>query len=154
MKNLNLILIIVIIGIVGFFYYRSQSRPELPMPMPEEEVVEDSVPTSVRTRKKMHLFDNVYTDTVYGFEMSYPDECEPLVDDDNLYGWPNGIVLFYCGGQAYAVAVEAWDTEEEYLVKYPGGDVFVEMVDGLYITVSDMGLTETSADVVSTFRAL
>src|SRR4030042_2813697 len=47
-----------------------------------------------------------YANSQYGFSISYPEDYKALSDQNNLYGWPNGLVLFYKGGQSYDIAVE------------------------------------------------
>ncbi len=97
-----------------------------------------------------------YTNTEYGFQISYPDNYEALDDENNLYGWPNGVMLLHGGGQAYDVVVEAWDSEQEYLEKYPGGDseVMVEQINDKYITVHDNTNQEKNSEIIDSFQEL
>src|SRR3989344_6941774 len=59
-----------------------------------------------------------YTNTTYGFSIKYPPSYQALTDSNNLYGWKNAVVLIYKGGQSYDLAIQVWDTEEEYKQEY------------------------------------
>lgn len=97
----------------------------------------------------------VYTNTQYGFEISYPSSYEVLTDEENLYGWPHAVALLYNGGQAYDIAIETWDSEEEYREVYGERQgLFVYEKDGRVITVTDHTLEIQNADVVDSFKLL
>ena len=152
MKNINTLLVIIVIALIGIYFFKSQDVQkvsELPSESTQAEVVQKEV-----VLEETSAFANIYTNALFGFEMSYPDTCDALDDSNNLYGWPNGVVLFYCGGQAYAIAVEEWNTVVAYQAKYSSNEVVVEMIDGHYITIFDMAKTQISADVIATFSIL
>lgn len=92
-----------------------------------------------------------YEGAEHGFEISYPSGYEALDDSNSLYGWENGIVLLYGGGQSYDIAVEIWDTEVEYESKYPGGNYVVIAVGGKYITATNLNMTPEGAQILATF---
>ena len=73
------------------------------------------------------------------FSISYPKTYKALSDKENLYGYPNGIVLLYSGGQAYDVVVEVWNTKEAYQKEYAlrMADLTVKQVSEKYITLLD-----------------
>lgn len=93
-----------------------------------------------------------YTNTSYGFSISHPPQYKELTDKDNLYGWPKAIVLLYSGGQAYDIAVEAWDNESEYKSKYPTQQYAVKKIGNKYITVT--GFTEDVQQIIATFKEI
>lgn len=95
-----------------------------------------------------------YINDMYGFQLSYSESCDALDDETNLYGWPNGIVLFYCGGQAYDVAVEVWDSIEEYEAKYPSEEYMVEEIGSQFVTVANITGKETNAEILESFELL
>ena len=96
-----------------------------------------------------------YTNEQYDFEISYPANYQALDDSDNLYGWPNGIVLFYSGGQSYDLPVEVWDTAYEYEKKYKNqmSDLTVKQVGGKYITLLNANRIAEVDQIISTFVA-
>jgi hypothetical protein len=97
-----------------------------------------------------------YTSDEYGFEISYPEGYQALDDANNLYGWPNGVVLIYGGGQAYDVVVEAWDSEVEYKAKYPPGTMnfTATKIGSKWMTVSDQTNEEGNLEVMGSFREI
>lgn len=97
----------------------------------------------------------VYTNTEYGFEISYPSSYEVLTDEENLYGWPHAVALLYNGGQAYDIVIEVWDSEEEYREIYGERQgLFVYEKADQVITVTDHTLEIQNADVVDSFKLL
>lgn len=96
----------------------------------------------------------VYTSEKYGFEISYPDTYQALDDQQNLYGWPNGVVLFYNGGQAYDIAIQAWDSEADYQKAYPTSnfDLAVHEVRGKFITILNSTQEPQNPEIISTFK--
>lgn len=97
----------------------------------------------------------VYKSEKYGFEISYPESYQALDDKENLYGWPKGVVLFYNGGQAYDVVIEAWNSQSEYESKYPSGaNLTVRKIGNKYITILDSTQEEGNSEVIATFKAI
>jgi hypothetical protein len=64
----------------------------------------------------------MYDNEVYGYYFHYPPQYQVLTDETNLYGWKNGVVLLYNGGQSYDIAVQVWETAEEMATVYGGED--------------------------------
>lgn len=95
---------------------------------------------------------NTYKNTQYGFEISYPPNYKVLTSKEDLYGWPDAVLLLYGGGQAYDLAIEIWDTENEYKEKYPSQTIKVYMVNGKYLTILDQTLEPDNAAIVSSFK--
>ncbi|MFH1561563.1 MAG: hypothetical protein ABID04_03230 [Patescibacteria group bacterium] len=91
-----------------------------------------------------------YENSEYGFEISFPDSYKALDDSNNLYGWPNGIVLLYQGGQSYDIAIEIWDSPTEYQTKYPMENLKVEKIGDQYLTVADITKQPKNADIIDT----
>jgi len=157
------VFLIVVLCAGGIYFFVSGMRtppaePTSPEPTitptlpPETETVRKEEPS--RVIEKDPVLANTYINIEYGFEIQYPDNCDALDDETNLYGWPKGIVLLHCGGQAYDIAVEAWDSLEEYQQKYPNEDPYVKKINGKYITLSDMGKTDTTYEIITTFSIL
>lgn len=93
-----------------------------------------------------------YTNTQYGFSISFPATYKALSDKENLYGWPNGIVLIYSGGQAYDIAIEVWTTEDGYKLKYPTENLAVYKIDGKFITLADQTKSAENQAIIDTFQ--
>lgn len=98
---------------------------------------------------------NIYKNEKYGFQISYPNTYQALDDKNNLYGWPNAVVLLYNGGQAYDIAIEVWNTQAEYQKKYVLEDgLTVKKVGDKYITLWDATREEGNSDVIATFTLI
>lgn len=97
---------------------------------------------------------NTYVNTKYGFEISYPSTFQALDSQNDLYGWPDALVLFYKGGQSYDIVIEVWDTQAEYQTKYANLNFTVEakVYGNKFITITDMTNEPESAQIISTFR--
>lgn len=96
-----------------------------------------------------------YKSIAYGFEISYPATYEALSDQNNLYGWPNAIVLLYKGGQSYDLPIEHWNSEEEYQTKYSGQTNYVvQKVNGKFITLFNTNLSPEVDEIIKTFREI
>jgi hypothetical protein len=98
----------------------------------------------------------IFTSQEHGFQIAYPPDYQALDDADNLYGWPNGVVLFYQGGQAYDIVLEAWDNQSGYQAKYAGreSDLTAFPVDGEFITVFNNTLDPSYPAMVATFSRI
>ena len=93
-----------------------------------------------------------YTNTQYGFTISFPAKFKALTDKENLYGWPNGVVLIYGGGQAYDIVIEVWSSEAQYKAKYPGETLPVYQVNGKFLTIADQTKSSENAAIIATFN--
>jgi hypothetical protein len=170
MKGKTLLLLAAVflltaVGGAGALYYLSTQKGQLPNepatsielspaptsqptlePEPTEPVAEGNVPSDWLT----------YTSEEYGFQISFPADYEPLDDTGNLYGWPNGVVLLYRGGQAYDIVIEAWNNEADYLAKYGSriGDLTAFEIGGRFITILDNTQNVGNAAVIETFLTL
>lgn len=92
-----------------------------------------------------------YTNTKYGFSISYPPNYKALTSKDDLYGWDKAVVLFYGGGQSYDVAVEVWDSEAGYKEKYPGIEMAVYLTKGKVITLYDETKEPENKTIINSF---
>lgn len=97
-----------------------------------------------------------YKNNVYGFQISYPSNFKALDSKNDLYGYPEGIVLIYSGGQAYDVVVEAWNSQAEYQTKYSSNlsDVTVLKIGEKYITAYDGTHNPENAAIIASFKLL
>lgn len=158
--------LLIAMGAGGTYYFLTKNRTvEEPKPIVEvtptpaaskEPVVveEEEVPEEEEEESSVPEGWLAYESTNYGFVISYPDSYEALDDANNLYGWENGIVLLYSGGQSYDIAVEAWDTVAEYESKYPGGNYVVLQVGGQYLTAVNLNMTPVGGEILASFGLL
>jgi hypothetical protein len=153
------VIIVVIIALVGVgvaYYLGTQNqnivKKREASPTPTQTLASSPLP-SPGAQSEIPEGWLTYENSEYGFEISYPDTYEALDDEENLYGWPNGIVLLYSGGQAYDIAVEVWDTESEYMDAYSArmDDTTVKEFDEGYITLLDNTQEEDNLEIISTF---
>lgn len=158
----------LIIGLlVAMFWPLGKQQTEVPENSPQEEMqasptaeslaegdgenfdqtvvskIEDIIPEDWQT----------YESDEYGFEISYPEDYEALDDEDNLYGWPEGVVLFSSGGQSYDLAIEIWDNATDYLEKYQGeSNLVAKKYEDKFITLYNTNGTEEVNEMMETFR--
>jgi hypothetical protein len=123
-------------------------EPEPTIEVIDEEVVEQASESAVPQGWL------TYTNTQYGFEISYPEDFKALDDAENLYGWPDAVVLFYAGGQSYDMPVEVWDTKTEYENKYSTqiDNLTVKRVGDKYITLLNMNRQAEVDQIIETFK--
>lgn len=97
-----------------------------------------------------------YTNTTLGFSISYPPKYKALDDKDNLYGWKNGVVLIYKGGQSYDLAIQQWKNEAEYKAQYPNttSDLTVYKVGSTFITLLNSNKDAEVSTIIDTFTQL
>src|SRR3972149_11411616 len=119
-----LIIILIALGAGGFYYYSNQIKSITPTltpntsSSPSSKTVVQQQPTATTEASNLPTGWETYTNDKYGFEISYPANYKALDDKDNLYGWPDAVVLIYSGGQSYDLPIEVWDTKTEYEAKY------------------------------------
>jgi len=96
-----------------------------------------------------------YTNQDFGFEISFPSGYQALTDSNNLYGWPNGVVLIYNGGQSYDLAIEHWNSPSEYGQKYPNQpNLTVKNIGNVYITLLNTNTDPQVDQIIQTFKTL
>lgn len=97
----------------------------------------------------------LYKNEQYGFQIFHPDTYKVLSDKENLYGWPNAIVLLYNGGQSYDLPIEVWDTKAGYETKYGDSpNLTIKEVKGKFITFLNMNTEDEVDEIINTFMVL
>jgi len=120
-----------------------------PTPIPTQPLPTNTV--SVTTAPSDWL---TYKNSTYGFEIMYPKTYQALDDKNNLYGWPNGIVLFYNSGQSYDIVIQVWDTKQEYEKAYPQGsyDLTVKQINNKFLTIVNLTKEPQNSEIIATFK--
>jgi len=151
-----IIIVVAILGATGAYYLGTQNRRSTSQqtPSPTSSPIPATEPQPTETAQETNIPPNwlTYKNSEYGFEISYPENFQALDDQENLYGWPKGVVLLYGGGQSYDIAIEAWDSQSEYESKYPSNDLVVNKIGDKYITVADITKEEENTEIISTFK--
>ncbi len=175
MENKVLVPIIVVLflslfGVVGYLIWQNnqlqktvlQGQPPTitevePTSEPAEQPADTDTP-SIPPSPTVNPFPDwlTYTSQEYNFQFSHPPEFEALDDENNLYGWPNGVVLLHQGGQAYDIPVEVWDTQAEYQQKYATrmSEITVKQAGGKYITFLNNTGVDSFDEITSTFTEI
>lgn len=150
--------IIVLLSVILMQRNLLNSIQTRPAPTPSEQ--QSPTPTSTSTPKPATDQDSsgvpagwsTYSNNQYGFEISYPSDYEALDDAENLYGWPNAIVLIYGGGQSYDLPIEVWDTASQYQTKYPNTEnLTVKQIGDKYITLLNANYSSEVDEIIETF---
>lgn len=156
---LIIVLILVIaLGAIGYLIYQNmQLKNQVTTPTPTSTTTISLSQTStpeVSPSPSLKPGWKLYQNTQYGFEFSYPANYKVLTDSENLYGWPNAILLLYKGGQSYDLPIEIWNSEAEYKAKYTDSSTYVvyKTKDGKFITLSNMNKDPEVAQIVATFK--
>ena len=96
-----------------------------------------------------------YNNEKYGFEISYPSNYKALTDQENLYGWPNGIVLIYGGGQSYDLVIEYWNTQSGYENKYKNqSNITIKKIGDVYISLLNTNFEPEVDEIIKTFKII
>jgi len=96
-----------------------------------------------------------YSNEKYGFEISYPNTYEALDDANNLYGYPNGIVLIYGGGQSYDLVIEHWSTQSDYEDKYKNQpNITIKKIGNNYISLLNTNFEPEVDGIIETFKII
>lgn len=172
-KKSNILLIVIIVIIIflgvgllaGYFLANStkQQTPKttsptssvtLPPPSPTSPITPVNTIIPITTPQNGKPGWSTYKNDQYGFEISYPATYKVLTDSNNLYGWPNGIALLYKGGQSYDIAIQVWDSQEEYESAYPaaGENLTVKKTGTKFITIMDNTNDPENSEVITTFK--
>lgn len=152
-------LLLLLVG-GGAYYLGIQSRKpndrQAPQLTPSPTPITKPQPTEMEENTNIPSGWLTYKNEVYGFEISYRGNYQALDDETNLYGWPNGVVLIYGGGQSYDLPIEVWDTASEYENKYKlqMDDLTIKKVGNKYITLLNMNHTEEVDQIITTFKVI
>jgi hypothetical protein len=96
-----------------------------------------------------------YQNTHYGFEIFYPPNYQAMDDNNSLYGWTNGVVLLYNGGQSFDIAIQAWDNQAELDANYPDQSHITTMTNGgKIISIFDVTQDPENAAIIATFHLI
>ncbi len=173
-KGLTAIIVFMFLflaGITAYFIYQNQQLlkekspnvAETTVDVPETEPspeaaepVETTEEISPQPSPDAYADWQVYVNEEYGFQFSFPEGFEALSDENNLYGWPQAVVLLYEGGQAHDIPVEVWDSETEYKDKYQNqlSELVVKEVNGKYITFHNNTGVDLFDEITASFKKL
>jgi len=157
--SVNVLVLAIIGGGLYFFLNRNNQQPtgnNMPSITAQPTSTPTSSPIEAEVNSKIPLGWLTYTSSKYGFEIYYPNTYSALDDKNSLYGWPNGIVLFYKGGQSYDLAIEHWNDVSEYETKYQNQltNLTIKNVGGQYITLLNMNNDGEVNEIIQTFKIL
>lgn len=165
-KGFSVVLILVIVALVAIGAYilgtsglLNKYLPSLsptPSPLASLSPTPNSTPTPVPSPTSTPIPGwKTYTNNQYGFEISFPSKYKALTDKENLYGWPNAAVLIYSGGQSYDLPIEVWNSQAEYVAKYPNltaSHITVKQKGNIYITLQNANSDPEVDQIIATFK--
>jgi hypothetical protein len=148
------ITLLILISVGGAYFLGTQNKKvsEKVITTSEPVLIPTSIPTPEAEKSDIPPGWMTYKNEEYGFEISYPENYKALDDEENLYGWPDAVVLIYGGGQSYDLPIEIWDNASEYENKYPNADnLIVKQVGNKYITLLNMNFEAEVDAIIETF---
>ncbi|MFH1971039.1 MAG: hypothetical protein ABIJ05_01495 [Patescibacteria group bacterium] len=159
-----LLVLLIIISIAFAYYYGTQQKGKSDGFITSQEAENQkevektpsliSSPTPVPTSNIPYGW-KTYTNEIYRFEISYPSSYKALTDEENLYGWPNGIVLIYAGGQSYDLVIEHWSTQSEYENKYRNqSNITIKKIGDVYISMLNANFESEVDEIIETFKII
>ena len=160
-----ILLVIIAAGGIYIFLNRNIQQPVSNNITATTQPTSTTIPTPTLTPTPTDTVEEVsnipsgwltYTNTEYGFEIYYPSTYSALDDEDNLYGWPKGIVLIYKGGQSYDLAIEYWSNVAEYEAKYQNQltNLTIKNMGGQYITLLNTNGVSEVNEIIQTFKII
>lgn len=161
--EISLLVLLITVSIAFAFYYGTQKGKSNPRSTPQitvnpeepEQILSPTPFPSVAPTSSIPSGWETYTNQEFGFEISHPSSYKALTDEENLYGWPNGIVLLYKGGQSYDLAIEHWKTQSEYENKYKNQtNVTAKKIGDFYITLLNTNFETEVDEIIETFKSI
>ncbi len=120
--------------------------PTYKQPVPNQTPTAPSIPNGW----------NTYCNNKVGFEISFPSNYSALDDAENLYGWKNGVVLIYDGGQSYDIAIQLWKSKTEYENEFSNRleNITIYKVGNQFLTIINITQEPENAKIIATFRLI
>lgn len=157
-----LIVLLIIVSVAFAYYYGTQQKK---VSYPQETQTQNSTdktspisPTPISTPVSTSNIPSdwkTYSNEKYGFEISFPPKYKALDDTNNLYGYPNGIVLIYGGGQSYDLVIEHWSNQSEYENKYRNqSNITVKKIGDVYISLLNTNFETEVDEIIKTFKII
>lgn len=154
-------IVLLIIVSVAFAYYYGTQQKKISYPQETQNSSDKTPPTSPTPISTPVPTSNIpsdwktYSNERYGFEISFPPEYKALDDTNNLYGYPNGIVLIYGGGQSYDLVIEHWSNQSEYENRYRNqSNITVKKIGDIYISLLNTNFETEVDEIIKTLKII
>ena len=150
-----LLTLLVSVSIAFAYYYGTQQKKPVEISPSPTAQFQPTIPPILPSSTPISNIPagwKTYTNDQYDFEISYPPTYKALTDKENLYGWPNGVVLIYDGGQSYDLAIEHWENQSEYENKYKNQtNLTVKKIGNIYLTLLNTNFETEVDQIIQTF---
>lgn len=130
------------------------TQSALPTPLQPTDTL--PIPTAAPAGPSIPAGWSTYRNEAAGFEISYPNSYSALDDANSLYGWTNGVVLLYNSGQSYDIAVQLWDSQQDYENALGGqmNNIVIHQAGSRFFTIMDVTQEPENAAIIATFRLI